>query len=95
MSVRLPGRRRARRTRRRPVTTAIELRYVEEQEPLGTAGAVKHAESLLDERFLVLNGDVLADLDLSAEMRPARTHRGAGHARAGAGRRPHAPTAWS
>lgn len=46
----------------------VEIRYVEEQEPLGTAGAVKHAESLLDERFLVLNGDVLAAFDVSAEI---------------------------
>jgi mannose-1-phosphate guanylyltransferase len=46
----------------------IRLRYVEEQEPLGTGGAVKLAESFLDERFLVLNGDVLTDFDLSAQL---------------------------
>src|SRR3954451_5666903 len=46
----------------------IRLRYVEEQEPLGTGGAVKLAESFLDERFLVLNGDVLTDFDLSAQI---------------------------
>jgi mannose-1-phosphate guanylyltransferase len=46
----------------------IRLRYMEEEEPLGTGGAVKHAESLLDERFLVLNGDTLTDLDLSAQL---------------------------
>jgi mannose-1-phosphate guanylyltransferase len=44
------------------------LRYVEEPEPLGTAGAIKFAEDLLDDRFLALNGDVLTDLDLSALM---------------------------
>ncbi len=42
------------------------LRYVEEPEAMGTAGAIKFAEDLLDERFLALNGDVLTDLDLSA-----------------------------
>jgi mannose-1-phosphate guanylyltransferase len=42
------------------------IRYVEEDSPLGTAGAVKHAESLLGERFAVLNGDILADFDLGA-----------------------------
>jgi mannose-1-phosphate guanylyltransferase len=42
------------------------LRYVEEPEPRGTAGAIRFAEDQLDERFLALNGDVLADLDLSA-----------------------------
>jgi mannose-1-phosphate guanylyltransferase len=46
----------------------IRLRYVEEPKPLGTGGAVKYAESLLDERFLMLNGDVLTDIDLSAQL---------------------------
>jgi mannose-1-phosphate guanylyltransferase len=46
----------------------INLRYVEEPRPLGTAGAVKFAESLLDERFFMLNGDVLSDLDLSGQL---------------------------
>jgi mannose-1-phosphate guanylyltransferase len=45
------------------------LRYVEEPEPLGTAGPIKLAERFLEERFLVLNGDVLTDLDLSALIR--------------------------
>lgn len=43
----------------------VRLRYVEEDEPLGTAGAVKLAEPFLDERFFVLNGDVLTDLNLT------------------------------
>jgi mannose-1-phosphate guanylyltransferase len=46
----------------------IRLRYVEEPRPLGTGGAVKFAESLLDERFLMLNGDVLTDIDLSVQL---------------------------
>jgi mannose-1-phosphate guanylyltransferase len=46
----------------------LRLRYVEEPEPLGTGGALKFAESLLDERFLMLNGDVLTDLDLGAQL---------------------------
>ncbi len=44
------------------------LRYLIEPEPRGTAGAIKFAEDLLDERFLALNGDVLTDLDLGALM---------------------------
>ena len=44
----------------------IRLRYVEEPRPLGTGGALKYAESLLDERFLMLNGDVLTDMNLTA-----------------------------
>lgn len=46
----------------------MRLRYVEEPAPLGTGGAVKFAEELLDERFLVLNGDVLTDIDLTAQL---------------------------
>jgi mannose-1-phosphate guanylyltransferase len=46
----------------------LRLRFVEEPEPRGTAGALKFAEDLLDERFLMLNGDVLTDLDLSAQI---------------------------
>jgi mannose-1-phosphate guanylyltransferase len=42
------------------------LRYVEEPEPLGTAGAIRFAEEFLEDRFLALNGDVLTDLDLTA-----------------------------
>ncbi len=42
------------------------LRYVEEPEARGTAGAIKFAQRFLDDRFLALNGDVLTDLDLSA-----------------------------
>lgn len=45
----------------------MRLRYVVDPVPLGTAGAVKNAEPLLGEgQLLVLNGDVLTDLDLSA-----------------------------
>ncbi len=46
----------------------IRLRYVEEPQPLGTGGALKYAEDLLDERFLMLNGDVLTDVDLTAQI---------------------------
>ncbi|HZB07217.1 MAG TPA: NDP-sugar synthase [Thermoleophilaceae bacterium] len=48
----------------------MRLRYVVEDEPLGTAGPVRlaHDEGLLEERLLVLNGDVLTDMDLTAEL---------------------------
>jgi mannose-1-phosphate guanylyltransferase len=46
----------------------IRLRFVEEPDPRGTAGALKFAESMLDERFLMLNGDVLCDIDLTAQI---------------------------
>ncbi|MDQ2701197.1 MAG: NDP-sugar synthase [Actinomycetota bacterium] len=43
-----------------------DLHYVVEPEPFGTAGAIKFAESQLDDRFFALNGDVLTDLDLTS-----------------------------
>jgi mannose-1-phosphate guanylyltransferase len=47
------------------------IRYIEEDEPLGTAGPVRLAadQGLLGDRFMVLNGDVLTDLDLTALQR--------------------------
>jgi mannose-1-phosphate guanylyltransferase len=51
----------------------VEITYVAEPEPLGTAGAIGFAAAALgdrlEDRFLALNGDVLADLDLSALVR--------------------------
>ncbi len=46
----------------------LRLRYLEEPRPLGTGGALKFAEDLLDERFFMLNGDVLTDIDLTAQL---------------------------
>jgi mannose-1-phosphate guanylyltransferase len=48
----------------------MRLRYVVEDEPLGTAGPMRLAydEGILEERLLVLNGDVLTDIDLTAEI---------------------------
>jgi mannose-1-phosphate guanylyltransferase len=52
------------------IYNGMRLRYVIEDEPLGTAGPVRLAydEGLLDERLLILNGDVLTDMDLDAEL---------------------------
>ena len=44
----------------------IELAYATENEPLGTAGSVKNAEPLLEDTFLVISGDHVTDVDLSA-----------------------------
>ena len=48
------------------VEPGVEIRYAEEPDARGTAGAIRFAEDMLGERFLVLNGDVLCDLDLGA-----------------------------
>jgi len=45
----------------------VNMKYVVEDTPLGTAGAVKLAAELLgNEPFLVISGDALTDLDLTA-----------------------------
>lgn len=45
----------------------LEVRYVVEDQPLGTAGAIKNVQDELDEGCLfAVNGDVLADVDLTA-----------------------------
>jgi mannose-1-phosphate guanylyltransferase len=46
----------------------VPLRYVEEPTPLGTGGALAFARDLLAERFFMLNGDILTDLDLTAQL---------------------------
>ncbi|MBI2830945.1 MAG: NDP-sugar synthase [Chloroflexi bacterium] len=47
----------------------IKLIYMVEETPLGTAGAVKNAEQLLDDTFVVLNGDILTNIDLTAMIK--------------------------
>jgi mannose-1-phosphate guanylyltransferase len=46
----------------------VRLTYAVEPEPLDTAGAVRFAARFagVDERFLVVNGDILTDLDVTA-----------------------------
>jgi mannose-1-phosphate guanylyltransferase / phosphomannomutase len=44
----------------------MNVAYSVEESPLGTAGSVRLAARQLDETFLVISGDALCDLDLSA-----------------------------
>ena len=45
----------------------VRLHYAVEEEPLGTAGGIRYAADVagIKERFVVCNGDVLTDLDLT------------------------------
>ncbi len=43
----------------------VRIRYIEEDEPLGTAGGIKKAREMLQEPFFVTNGDELKDVDLT------------------------------
>ena len=43
----------------------VKMVYATEEHPLGTAGSVRNAMDVLQDRFLVISGDVLTDIDLS------------------------------
>ena len=55
----------------------VKIRYAVEESPLGTGGAVRNALALLDERTIVLNGDVLTDVDLGELVRSHEQQRAA------------------
>lgn len=52
----------------------VDMRYFVEDRPLGTAGSVKHAGDFLDDTFLVVSGDAVTDIDLSAAVAFHRGH---------------------
>jgi len=41
----------------------LNITYLEESKPLGTAGPLQSLENKIDEDFLVMNGDIICDLD--------------------------------
>jgi mannose-1-phosphate guanylyltransferase / phosphomannomutase len=47
----------------------ISMRYVDAAEDYGTAGSVKNAAEFLDERFIIISGDVLTDINISEAVR--------------------------
>ena len=55
----------------------LDIDYVREDEPLGTAGALSLLQDLTDDRILVTNGDILSDLDFGAVARDHDTAEGA------------------
>ena len=52
----------------------VRMVYATEERPLGTAGSVRNAMDELDDRFLVISGDVLTDIDLSAMVKFHEAH---------------------
>jgi len=46
----------------------VEVEYVEEREPLGTAGALGLVAGRLERTFLLVNGDILTRVDLAAML---------------------------
>jgi mannose-1-phosphate guanylyltransferase len=59
------------------VIAGVSVTYAVEPEPLDTAGAIRFAarHAGIDETFLVINGDVLTDLDVTALLKFHRAHR--------------------
>src|SRR5438477_245374 len=55
-------------------TLGMSIGYSVEESPLGTAGSVRLAAKQLDETFLVISGDALCDVDLSALVAFHREH---------------------
>jgi mannose-1-phosphate guanylyltransferase len=60
------------------VISGVKVTYAVESEPLDTAGAIRFAatEANVDETFLVVNGDVLTDLDVTKLLAFHRSHGG-------------------
>jgi mannose-1-phosphate guanylyltransferase len=56
----------------------MKITYVIEDEPLGTAGAIKNVEQHINGPFFVLNGDVLTSLDLQAMIAYHKEKKGLG-----------------
>jgi mannose-1-phosphate guanylyltransferase len=58
----------------------VELHYAIESEPLDTAGAIRFAalDAGIDDRFVVVNGDVLTDLDIGKLVAFHEEHGGEG-----------------
>lgn len=46
----------------------VKIKYVTQEERLGTAHAIGHARNILNEEFIVLNGDIILDSDIISEM---------------------------
>lgn len=54
----------------------VSIRYIAEEEPLGTAGALFFLRDLIQEDFLLINGDVIFDVNLERFVRFHRERGG-------------------
>lgn len=52
----------------------MNITYVVEESPLGTAGSVKNAAPYLDDTFLVISGDAMTDFDLGQIIQTHKAH---------------------
>ncbi len=55
----------------------VAIRYVHENTPLGTGGAIKNAEKHFDGTFLIFNADILSEIDIQAMLNHHKQHNAA------------------
>src|SRR3989344_2407708 len=56
----------------------MKISYVDEDKPLGTAGALRMIKHLLNESFIVTNGDELKDIDLNKMLEHHKKEKAVG-----------------
>jgi D,D-heptose 1,7-bisphosphate phosphatase len=56
----------------------VKINHIVEEKPLGTAGALKQLESILNAKFLVFYGDTIMDIDLQSFIEYDMTKKGIG-----------------
>lgn len=54
----------------------LDIKYSEENEPLGTVGPLSLIRNQINETFITINGDVLSDLNLFEFLNYHRSHKG-------------------
>ena len=59
-------------------TFGVRITYIEETEPLGTAGALSLMKAYPDKAFIVTNGDVLTDIDYHGLIHFLERHNASG-----------------
>lgn len=54
----------------------VSIQYIEEETPLGTAGALFYLKNMIDDDFLLLNGDIIFDIDFERFIIYHKAHGG-------------------
>lgn len=54
----------------------LNIKYVQEEEPIGTAGPLRLAKKYLDETFFIIWGDILSQIDLTDFMHFHKNNEG-------------------
>ncbi|NLI74011.1 MAG: NDP-sugar synthase [Euryarchaeota archaeon] len=55
-----------------------DIILINEDEPMGTGGALKNVSKWLDDTFFAFNGDVICSIDLTTMLEVHKAHRGIG-----------------